>query len=127
MAATDQTYRNQKLLDVVFGVSCFLLLATTVWMFVQDYNRDFKAVQRTFRDVETALSERDMIDKLPDAQIVYDKRDDMEEARDDLDGARNEVAPTERAIKAKRERQDEKTRLLKADYDSQMSYYNIDI
>ena len=45
MAATDQTYRDQKILDVVFGVSCALMLITTGWMFWQDYNRDWKAGQ----------------------------------------------------------------------------------
>jgi hypothetical protein len=36
MAATDQPYRNQNTLDVVFGVSCVLMLVTTGWMFWQD-------------------------------------------------------------------------------------------
>ena len=52
MAATDQTYRNQKTLDVVFGVSCLLMLLSTMWMFVQDYDREYKPIQRKFRDVE---------------------------------------------------------------------------
>ena len=39
MAATDQPYRNQYRLDVVFGVSCVLLLASTAWMMYDDHVR----------------------------------------------------------------------------------------
>ena len=46
MAATDQTYRSQRMLDIVFGVSCLLMLLSVVWMFAQDYYRDFKVEQR---------------------------------------------------------------------------------
>ncbi|MGL4552803.1 MAG: c-type cytochrome, partial [Gemmataceae bacterium] len=70
MAASDQHYRSQKTLDLVFGVSCALMLLSTLWMLVQDFSRDFKGVQRQFRDVESTLAERDMVDKLPDAAKV---------------------------------------------------------
>ena len=30
MAATDQTYRNQRTLDIVFAVSCILMLVGTL-------------------------------------------------------------------------------------------------
>ena len=33
------------------------MLLSTLWMLVQDFNREFKAVQREFREVETALTE----------------------------------------------------------------------
>ena len=51
MAATDKPYRNQQTLNVVFAVSCVAMLLTTLWMLVDDYNREFKTVQRKFRDV----------------------------------------------------------------------------
>lgn len=70
MAATDQHYRNQNSLDIVFGVSCGALLLTTVWMLVADYAREFKGVQRKFRDVEATIAERDMVDRLPDSRRV---------------------------------------------------------
>src|SRR5436189_6445932 len=84
MAATDQHYRSQKTLDVVFGLSCGAMLLTTVWMFWQDYARDWKGVQRTFRDVEATIAERDMIDKMPDASTVREKRDAARAARAEL-------------------------------------------
>ena len=74
MAATDRTYRDQKVLDIVFAVSCILMLVSILWMFAQDYNREFKDVQRKFRDVETAQNERLMLDKLPNREQVEARR-----------------------------------------------------
>ena len=39
MAATDQHYRKQRVLDVVFAVSSILMLLSLFWMFWQDYAR----------------------------------------------------------------------------------------
>src|SRR6266403_184143 len=58
MAASDQTYRNQKALHVVFAASSVVMLVTTGWMFWDDYNRPFKTEQRVFRDVEEELAKR---------------------------------------------------------------------
>jgi mono/diheme cytochrome c family protein len=69
MAATDQTYRSQKALDVVFAVSGILMLLSLVWMFAADYFREFKTEQRRFRDVETAMAERDLLRALPLDQV----------------------------------------------------------
>src|SRR3954453_20642220 len=85
MAATDQPYRSQKALDMVFGVSCAALLLSTFWMFWQDYSREYKNVQRTFRDVEATVAEREMIEKIPDASTVKIKRDNLRIARDELE------------------------------------------
>jgi mono/diheme cytochrome c family protein/nitrate reductase cytochrome c-type subunit len=95
MAATDQPYRNQLTLDVVFGVSCVLMLLTTGWMFWQDYNREYKSVQRTFRDVESSLAERDMVDKLPDPDTVAEKRKALRRARLKLEKAQDYQIDTE--------------------------------
>jgi mono/diheme cytochrome c family protein len=87
MAASDKPYRSQSVLDIVFGVSCGLMLLTTVWMFWADYNRDFKGVQRTFRDVEAALAEREAVDRLPKAETVKEKRLALRDARKRLEFA----------------------------------------
>src|SRR5262245_556002 len=125
MAATDKPYRSQRALDIVFGVSCVLMLLTTLWMFAQDYNRDFKAVQRTFRDVEAAVAERDMVDKLPAPGEVAQKRDALRSAREELEQKKKELAPIERDLLAQRELTDEAYRTIKADYDAYVSYLNI--
>ncbi len=139
MAATDQTFRSQRGLDIVFGVSCLLMLASVVWMFAQDYFREFKVEQRDFRDVETALAERGMLDLVPDdAQLLK-----IEEATKNLEEkiqARNESGNTLITTTDGKQRKlrDEMQRTLtdkvskeadvqgiKAVYDSEMSLYNI--
>jgi mono/diheme cytochrome c family protein len=172
MAATDQHYRSQKTLDLVFGLSCGALLLTTVWMLVADYNREFKAVQRQFRDVEATLAEREAVDKLPDTDAIEDARKALLRARRQLevggaraaldrearetgdatrsfdatfalwrdpsastadrlaaqkrlDAAHASFLANERSLKALREKADDEYRGIKADYDAQMSYWNI--
>src|SRR5262249_20868704 len=88
MAATDQFYRKQKTLHVVFGVTCLLMFLSIIWMLVQDYNREFKTVQRTFRDVEETVSERLMLDKLPEAERVEAAKQDVFRTRNELGDAR---------------------------------------
>src|SRR5689334_24322535 len=72
MAATDKPYRNQYRLDVVFGVSCVLLLFSVGWMMYDDHYRPWKRVQRTFRDVEEAMSLQQMLAKAPDEKTTAD-------------------------------------------------------
>lgn len=53
MPATEQTWRDLKVLHVVFGVSAIALLVATVAMLVADHNRPWKKYQREFREIET--------------------------------------------------------------------------
>ncbi len=53
MPATESTWRNLKLMHIVFGVASVAMLLTTVWMLAADHNRSWKGYQRTFRDIET--------------------------------------------------------------------------
>src|SRR5262249_27175236 len=70
MAATDQTYRSQRMLDIVFAVSCVLMLVSVVWMFAQDYYRPWKVEQRDFRDVEEALAQRETLRLAPTGEQI---------------------------------------------------------
>src|SRR5262249_14794500 len=94
MAATDQTYRHQKTLDIVFGASCVLMLLSVIWMFAQDYNRSYKVEARDFRDVEEAMYEREMLAKLPDddtmKQIAAAEKE-LAEARKERDRKAKEL------------------------------------
>ncbi len=127
MAATDQPYRSQKTLDIVFGVSCAALLLSTLWMFWQDYSREYKRAQATFRDVEAGLAERDMVDKLPDPNVVAERREALREARRKLEQKQAALASVDLELKAKREKADLVYRDKKADFDSLVSFYNIAI
>src|SRR5262245_50107460 len=87
MAASDQHYRSQKTLDIVFGVSCVVMLLTIAWMFAQDYFKDFKSEQRVFRDVETAVAQRDLADQLAammhsDAALAVQTAEQKKKAED---------------------------------------------
>jgi len=53
MPATEQTWRDLKVLHVIFGVSAIILLVATVTMLTVDHNRPWKKYQRTFRALET--------------------------------------------------------------------------
>ncbi|HMP03040.1 MAG TPA: c-type cytochrome [Gemmatales bacterium] len=55
MAARDDFYRSQKILDIVFALSCVAMLLSLIWMFAADHNREYKSWQRTGRDAEVAL------------------------------------------------------------------------
>ena len=52
MPATEATWRDLKLMHVVFGVSSAVMLAATIWMLADDHNRPWKAYQRQFQDIE---------------------------------------------------------------------------
>jgi hypothetical protein len=56
MPATEQTWRDQRLLHVIFAVSGVLMLLSTVWMFYADHARGWKQTQRTYIDVETRVA-----------------------------------------------------------------------
>jgi cytochrome c2 len=53
MPATEQTWRNLKILHVVFAVAAILLLLATVLMLTADHNRPWKQYARGFRNLET--------------------------------------------------------------------------
>ena len=53
MPATEQTWRNLKILHVVFAVAAILLLVATVLLLAADHNRPWKQYARGFRDLET--------------------------------------------------------------------------
>jgi cbb3-type cytochrome oxidase cytochrome c subunit/mono/diheme cytochrome c family protein len=129
MAATDKTYRNQKTLDIVFAVSCILMLFSVVWMFYQDYAREFKTVQRDFRDVETALNERMMLEQLPDENEVDTRIKAVESARQAADAIKSnpDFAAYQRGLFATRDTLQASYQGTKADFDSRSSYYDIDV
>jgi mono/diheme cytochrome c family protein len=125
MAATDQTYRSQKTLDIVFALSCILMLLSTLWMFWQDYDRQYKHVQREFRDVEEAMNEYQMLGQLPKKEDVEKARDKVANAKKEYDKKHDEVRAKERELMAKHDLADNLYRGIKADFDSKTSLYNI--
>ncbi|MEX0678993.1 MAG: PDZ domain-containing protein [Pirellulales bacterium] len=90
MPATEQTWRDSKLLHLVFGISSLLMLACTIWMLAADHRREWKTYQRKFQGIETwtaqaRISQQDSED--------YDK--ELSQAVAALNKARLEVPPGE--------------------------------
>ncbi len=53
MPATEQTWRDSKLMHLIFGISSLAMLGTTIWMLAADHRREWKDYQRTFQGIET--------------------------------------------------------------------------
>ena len=57
MPANEQTWRDTKLLHLVFGISAVVMLLTTIWMMADDHNRPWKDFQRTFRNLDVQTTQ----------------------------------------------------------------------
>jgi mono/diheme cytochrome c family protein len=128
MAATDQTYRPQRTLDVVFGVSCLLMLVSIVWMFWDDYNRPFKQEIRHFRDVEEAVAERKALTEVPAADKIKQAEEDVRGAKEELAAKQSSLDDAKSRLNAElpiRVKAEADYQSVKADYDSAVSKYHI--
>lgn len=148
MAATDKFFYNQRQLDIWFGVSSALMLASTVWMFVDDHWRGFKAEQKFFREVETAVAQRLALEQLPSQEEYQQSKEAVAQARQKRD-EREKKLQEERAqagqelslaqmpateIQQKMAREqplkeltEQKYQMIKADLESRVSFYNIEV
>ena len=102
MAATDKHYRNQKTLNLLFAFSCVAMLLSILWMLVDDYKREYKQVQRDFRDVEESVSLNAMLDRLPNEDTLSDARETVAEKRQRLDEKKKELDSEIRRINVER-------------------------
>src|SRR5579863_9953728 len=78
MPATEQTWRNPKFMHVVFGISGVAMLVTTIWMLAADHNREWKPVQRKFRDIETWYTQAKINDQ--DSADYEAKKNELDDA-----------------------------------------------
>ena len=126
MAATDQHYRSQKTLDVVFGVSCVLMLLSTSGCSSQDYNRDYKAGPAHLPRRGSGARRAEMLDKLPDTDTGRRRSARAGRGRPSagLDKAQAKVGADDERAADGRARQGgrRKYRDIKADFDAESSY-----
>jgi mono/diheme cytochrome c family protein len=139
MAATDQNYRNQYMLDVVFAVSSILLLVSIVVMLAveQGYmslgeanNKRWKEEQRVFRDVEVAMAQREALKKLPSLHEVEMLIKQADAAKVQRKKNQEKIDEYDRQIRAKlpaKEAADLELTNLKAFLDSKKSFYDIEV
>lgn len=57
MPATEQTWRDQKRLHVIFAATGTVMLIATIWMFAADHDREWKDYQRTANNVEIQMTD----------------------------------------------------------------------
>jgi cbb3-type cytochrome oxidase cytochrome c subunit len=129
MAASDQTYRNQRWLDIAFGVTSVLMLFSIVWMFVDDYNREWKPEQRRFRDVETAIAQRLALENMPSGKEFKDAEGAVEGARKkraDQDQEYKENLEKIKALAGDKQRSEMRFNDTKADLESIKSFYDLE-
>jgi len=127
-AATDQNYRSQRTLDIVFALSCILMLVGIIWMYAQDQYRDWKVEQREFRNVEEGLLQRAVVRAAPDASklsAIEKAESDVVEARKKVEEARTKVQPEINTWLPKKVKSEDKFQAIKADLDSVVSFYDI--
>ena len=49
MPASEQTWRDQKVMHIVFGASALVMMISTLWLLAMDHNRPWKETQLTNR------------------------------------------------------------------------------
>src|SRR4051794_7381242 len=91
MAASDKPFRNQHTLDIVYAVSCILMLLSIVWMLWQDYAREYKTALRNFRNVEVAMAQRQALEQVPSETEFKTAEENLAEAKKARDDKVNEL------------------------------------
>jgi chromosome segregation ATPase len=132
MPATEETYRKQPTLHIVFAVSSIAMTLSIVWMILADHLRPWKEVQREFHYIEDAklrAQEKTNLEKLKsekqaqldeiDAQIKKAKETAYERASE-----LREVDKTLKKLGGTVEKLDTEKRFTKAELDSQRSLYD---
>jgi cytochrome c2 len=88
MPATETTWRDLKLMHVFFGLTSLGLLVGTIWMLAADHDREWKQLQRDFRDVQVWSINARL------AELETGKfKSEQEQLKDKLAAARREVPP----------------------------------
>ncbi len=86
MPATEQTWRDSKLMHLVFGITSILMLVCTIWMLAADHRREWKVYQRKFQGIE-AWTAQARLNQQASAQYENDVR----EAEEKLAETREQV------------------------------------
>jgi len=132
MPASEEPYRRQSTLHLVFAISSVAMLLSTVWMVMADHLRPWKEVQRRFHEVERdklKAAEREKLaartKKAQDRIDVIDATIKDAEARSEERAGKIRVIETElRKLAGKAERLDIERRFKKTELDSKRSLYD---
>jgi cbb3-type cytochrome oxidase cytochrome c subunit len=132
MPATEETYRSQSVLNIVFGVTSLVMAVVVVWMIMADHLRPWKKTQREFQKIETAKLEAAERQQIQDLETRKKAELDSLEARiaettkfaeTNARSVRDIEANIER-LRGRFENADTLRRFQKADLDSALSLYD---
>ncbi len=132
MPATEETYRPQPILHVVFAISSIAMLASIVWMVAADHLRPWKEVQREFQTVERDKLEASLKEKQDEQKQKYQTQIDeidqkIKDAEANADAQAAEIARLDRELDTeggKVQLLDMQRRFQKAELDSKRSLYD---
>src|SRR5579863_3078113 len=102
MPANEQTWRDQKFLHVVFGLTSIIMLLSTIWMMAKDHNREWKVYQRQFRNVE-AYAAGGRLNEQESADYYARER----ELKHKVEVAQSEIPPIEAFLGEAQKKQDD--------------------
>lgn len=132
MPATEETYRSQPTLHVVFAVSSIAMLLSIVWMIAADHFRPWKQYQREFHRIEDAKLKASEDEKLAEQKAknqaaieAIDRK--IEEAARTREANSSRLRELDREINlvgGRFEDLDTRKRFMKAELDSQRSLYD---
>ncbi len=132
MPATEETYRPQPILHLVFAISSIAMLLSIVWMVAADHFRPWKQVQREFQEVERQKLEKSHEEKLAEQQKKNQAQIDevdakIKQAQESAEARDSEIRQLDRELdKQGGEVQllDMQRRFKKAELDSKRSFYD---
>ena len=76
MFKNDERYWDINLLNKWFAISSIIFLATTVWIFVDDNDDEFKEYQREFRKMQIQVAQEKLEQQTEDTKVekvAYEK------------------------------------------------------
>jgi len=134
MPATEETYRRQPTLHIVFAISSIAMLLSIVWMIMADHLRPWKQVQREFHDVEhdklEATKKQKETEQLQTAQGKIQEIDNKIKQAQQEASQRDRVAAISKldremsSLGGKTEQLDTARKFKKAELDSLRSLYD---
>ncbi len=81
MPASEETYRSQPSLHIVFAITSVAMTLSIVWMIMADHLRPWKQVQRAFQQVEEAKLKASEKEKLQEQKAKYQTKIDAIDAK----------------------------------------------
>ena len=90
MPATEKTWRDQRVMHIVFAGTSVVMLLSTFLMFAQDHNRPWKPFQRQSRDIERRMSQWRL-----DTENSRENQRARDQLQAELQTLRSQVIPAE--------------------------------